>query len=160
MRFPLPAFLVLALSLSTPAAAGTDWKAMIGAESVAIADGKMRIEEYQLCKVNVPGAAKTSMQIRSYTEAPLNAGISRDFVVSFSAITQTVMVMTFGAAAATGTDIEPLKALSCDAITAPIGKVDLEVNLYMTGEGFQLEVVADGQSNRQSSRWEDTFDGK
>ena len=52
-----------------------------------------------------------------------------------------------------------LKAFECDPIDAPIGSVDLEVNLYMTGDGYQFVVVntADNARVRDSSTWADFY---
>jgi hypothetical protein len=49
--------------------------------------------------------------------------------------------------------------VKCNEISAPIGTVDMEINLYMTGEGWQLEIINnnDGTTDRSSERWVDTF---
>jgi hypothetical protein len=153
--------LLLGTMLPTLAFAG-DWKAILSAEKVQVANGKMTMEQFSLCKVTVPGATKSSLQMRTYAEAPVNAGISRDFLVAFQASTRTVMVLTMGSAFSKGTTVDALKALDCDPITAPIGKVDMEINLYMTADGFQMAVVngATGTTTQESKRWEETLGGK
>lgn len=163
MRDRLVSLLVLlSLLVSSSAHAGVDWKQLIGQDRVKTIGGKMVIEEFQLCKVAVPGAQKSSIQMRSYAEAPINAGISRDFFVSFESAMGMMMQLAFGAELAKGSAVEPLEALDCAPIGAPIGKVDLEINLYLTAEGFQLEVAngANGQSMRESQRWEDLNNAK
>ena len=139
-----------------------DWKSLISADRVQIVNGKMTMEEFSLCKILTPGATKTSLQMRNYAEAPVNSGISRDFLVSFQAMTETALVLTMGIEAAKGTKLEPLKAFDCDQIAAPIGKVDVEINLYLTADGFQMAVVdgSTGKTTQESERWEDTLGGK
>lgn len=153
---PLAAMLVL-LAESAPAHAGSDVKARIAKDRVETVDGKMKIEEFELCKVTVPGAKKSSVQIRNYAEVPVDAGVSRDFLVSFESVMQTVMAMGMGAAMAKGSTVDPLKALDCDPISAPIGNVDLELNLYLTADGFQMAVVDEstGKTTQESKRWDD-----
>lgn len=153
----------LSFGLLVPSAAlAGDWKTTISKDRVQIGNGKMTMEEFSLCKVTVPGAKKSAIQMRTYAEAPVNAGISRDFFVSFQSMTQTFMVLTMGSAAAKGTTVDALKALDCDPISAPIGKVDMEINLYMTGDGFQMAVVdgTTGKTSQSSTRWEDALGGK
>lgn len=156
MRTLSAAIVLLALTSSALAA---DWKAKLAADRVRLVGGKMVIEEYSLCKNTIPGASKSSLQIKSYAEAPANGPISRDFLVSFESTMQTASIMAMGTALAQGTKIEPLKALDCDEISAPIGKVDLELNLYLTSDGWQMAVVdgSTGKTTQESSGWEDTL---
>lgn len=149
--------IALACLASPVAYAGSGLKDIISKDRVQTVDGKMKIEEYQLCKVTVPGATKSSLQIKSYAEVPINAGISRDFFVSFESVTQTFITLTMGTALAKGTSIEPLKALDCAPISSPIGKVDLEINLYLTADGLQMAIVdgSTGKTTQESSSWED-----
>ena len=53
----------------------------------------------------------------------------------------------------------PVDNFDCNRLDAPIGTVDLEVNLYMTGEGFQVEFkdTANQKMHRDSKRWADVF---
>jgi hypothetical protein len=153
------ASLLVLLSVAAPthAYAGPSAKARIAKDRVQIVDGKMKIEEYRLCKVTVPGAEKSSVQMRTYAEVPLNAGVSRDFFVTTETFVTTYMTMTLGAAMSKGTKVEPFKALDCDPIAAPIGKVDFDVNLYLTADGFQVAFVdgSTGKTSQESKRWED-----
>jgi hypothetical protein len=158
VRLSSPFIASLALVIAAaPAHAGSDLKARIAKDRVQLVDGKMKIEEFELCKVTVPGASKSSIQVRSYAEVPVNAGVSRDFLVSFESVMQTFITMTMGSALAKGSSVDPLKALDCDPITAPIGKVDIELNLYLTADGFQMAVVdgSTGKTTQESRRWED-----
>lgn len=153
---------VLLAAMTTPAEAGEDWKTTISKERVVISDGKMKMEEFQLCKVKGAPSGNNSFQMRSYTEAPNNAGISRDFMVSFGTVMQTATVLMFGVAMNKAGADNPFDALDCSPLTAPIGTADLEVNLYMTSEGFQMEFVdsSTGKKTRTSDTWANTFDGK
>ncbi|MDP2307552.1 MAG: hypothetical protein Q8P18_16110 [Pseudomonadota bacterium] len=151
------ATLLVCLAAPRPASAGSDLKARIAKDRVQFVDGKMKIEEFHLCKVTVPGTSKSSLQMRSYAEVPVNAGVSRDFLVSFESGMQALMRITIGAALSKGSKVEPHKALDCDPISAPIGKVDLEVNLYLTADGFQMAFVdaSTGTTMQESRRWDD-----
>ncbi len=83
-------FIGLSLGLFVPSVAlAGDWKTTISQDRVQITNGKMTIEEFSLCKVRAPGAKKSSVQMRTFAEAPVNAGISRDFFVAFHAATRT-----------------------------------------------------------------------
>ncbi|GDX78550.1 hypothetical protein LBMAG42_03610 [Deltaproteobacteria bacterium] len=144
------------------AALAGDWKAIIAKDMVVVANGKMTMDRYSLCKVKVPGAKKTSVQLRVYAEASESAGISRDFFVSRGQAAQTGIIMFLGAGYAKGTAVSATGALDCHAITAPIGKVDVEVSAYMTGEGVQLAVMdaATGTTAQDVTMWADLFEEK
>lgn len=133
---------------SSVAHAQPHWKEMIGRDQVKIAGGKMVSEGYKLCKM-----ANKSFQLRSYAEAPESAGLSRDFFIQFA--TMMELIPTLALAKASG-DVD----LNCKPITSPIGKVDLELNVYMTGEGFQVEMVqtTSQKTTRHASRWADIFE--
>jgi hypothetical protein len=153
------ALLILATCLlASPAVAGDDWKKTISEDQIEIKDGKMTSESFSLCKIGPPDGNRKSMQIRDYVEAPVDSGLSRDFVVSFSTMMQTILLMGF-AQASSGSAFN-LDNLDCNEINAPIGTVDFEINIYMTGEGFQLAIKnnGDGSTSRESERWEDMFD--
>lgn len=152
----LTAFFLCSL-ISPPALAGGSLKDIIGKDRVQVVDGKMQIVEYDLCKNTVPGAAKSSIQIKSYAEAPVSAGISRDFLVSFESGMQTLVILIMGTAAAKGSAIEPLNAFDCDPISAPIGKVDFELNLYLAADGYQMAIVdgSSGNTSQESKSWDD-----
>ncbi|MDP2313131.1 MAG: hypothetical protein Q8P41_09525 [Pseudomonadota bacterium] len=158
MRFLPLCVLSLAFLASTPAHA-RDWKKAITSDLVTIADGKMKIERFQVCDVKVPNAAQSSLQVRTYAEAPAGGSISRDFFVSFQTAMTVVFKTIVGQSLAGKSGVGPLDALDCNNIDAPIGKVDMEWNFYTTGEGFQLEMVdnATGKTTRESKTWEATF---
>lgn len=147
--------LFLLLATSSPAEAGM--KERMQKDRVAVAEGKMKIEDFYVCKVNVPGSKKATIQYRAYAEVPTNAGISRDYFVSFEAMSRVLLITRAGAAMAKGTTVDPLKALDCDGIDAPIGKVDLDISLYLTGDGFQLAVTdgATGKVTQEAKLWAD-----
>ena len=47
-------------------------------------------------------------------------------------------------------------ALECRAIDAPIGNVDLEIKLFVTKDGVQIETTdtASGKTSRVTDTWE------
>jgi len=153
------ALLLIATCLfATPAVAGDDWKKTISEDQIEVKDGKMISESFSLCKLGPPDGDRKSMQIRDYVEAPVDSGLSRDWVVSFSTMMQTIMVLGF--AQASSGDAFNLDNFDCHEIDAPIGTVDFEFSIYMTGEGFQLEVKnnGDGSVSRDSDRWEEALE--
>ncbi|MCB9534494.1 MAG: hypothetical protein H6698_09390 [Myxococcales bacterium] len=141
---------------ASAAAQSVDWRAEIGADMVRVVDGKMVYEQYEICGVEGGGAR---IQIKYYAEAPTGAGISRDYFIS-----QTVALDTFvvygSIAEASGLSLSAfLEAFDCDPIGAPIGTVDMELNVYMTGDGFQLEIVdtTTGTRTRSASTWAEVY---
>ena len=64
--------LLAVLSLGSYSAHAKDWRAKLAGDLVTVADGKMKTERFQVCQVKAPGANKSSLQLRSYAEAPMN----------------------------------------------------------------------------------------
>lgn len=135
-----------------------DWRQEIGADLVQVRDGQMVYEEYEICGVEGSGER---IQIKYFAQAPADAGISRDFFVGQTTATSSLIL--FGAMAeASGLGFSTfLEVFECDPIAAPIGTVDLELNLFMTAEGFQLEIVdtSTGERDRSSMTWAEAFNG-
>jgi hypothetical protein len=141
---------------SAALAQGVDWRAEIGADMVQVVDGKMVYEDYEICGVAGSGSR---MQIKHYAEAPVGAGISRDFFIS-QAVALNAVVIYGVMAEASGMGIEAfIEAFDCDPISAAIGTVDLELKLFMTADGFQYEVVdtGTGERERASATWAEAF---
>ena len=153
----IPLLLTASLSASPAAAGESDWRELLAMDQVAVRDGKMVSESFSFCKISPPGGNEKSVQLRMYTEAPTDAGISRDFIVSFNAMIQTTFSIVIAQRAAG--DHFDFDHFNCHHIHAPIGAVDLDINTYMTEEGYQLELKdGDGSSvSRTTALWKDTL---
>ncbi|MFN7146361.1 MAG: hypothetical protein ACK4YP_21490 [Myxococcota bacterium] len=159
MRFvSMWVFVSVLLTAALPARAA-DWRARVSADIVKFVDGKMKLEHFKVCEVKVPNARKSSLQVRTYAEAPATGAISRDFFVSSHATMSTMMEGILGQQAAGKSGVSPLKALDCKRVDAPIGQVDYDFAFYMTVEGYQIDIKdhVTGESGRESKTWESTF---
>ncbi len=141
---------------TTAFAQDVDWRAEIGAEMVQIQDGKMVYEDFEICRVE---GSDLRMQVRYYAEAPVDAGISRDFFISQTVASDALILYGFLAEASGLSFSAFLNVFDCDPLSAPIGTVDLELNLFMTADGFQFEFVdtAAGDRERSAATWSETY---
>jgi hypothetical protein len=148
--------LLVAATLGS-ASAQDDWRAELSEEWVEMRDGKMVIEEFILFKVAVPGYEETTFQVRTYSEAPATGLISRDVFVGLSTIvTYEVLYSAFAEAYDVPAQVY-LQSVTTETLDSPIGKPDLELNLYASDGGMQVEVVNTGlgQSKRFTATWKD-----
>ena len=130
------------------------------ADLVSVEDGKFLIEGYSVCRLELPQWVRSQpsgkFQVKMYSEAPKAGVISRDNFVGLT--TQISMVLRLGfAARIPGLPLgQALDALKCTSIDAPIGKVDLEINTYMTKDGVQIETVdtTTGRTSRVTETWD------
>ena len=55
--------------------------------------------------------------------------------------------------------IEFFQGYDTEDLEAPIGRPDLEISIFMTGEGFQLEIcnTLAGDVSRVTETWEETM---
>ena len=130
-------------------------------EVVEIESGKMTIQEFGL--LSFPWAYKDKkIQLKFYSEAPESGVVSRDNFVGISSMLQTVLLVGFAMEAKSATsatadlrDMDDL--LEFDELDEPIGKVDLELNLYMSKGGLQMEFVntLDKKTKRKTMTWEE-----
>ena len=89
-------------------------------------------------------------------EAPADGFISRDNFVTFSTEIAFQLRVDFASEFILGlTPSEALAALLCKQIESPIGKVDLELDLYMTRDGVQVGIreTSSGESETQTRTW-------
>ena len=157
MRKAVP-YIALLLFAATPLRA-QDWRAQLKSDDVVIRGGKMIYDEVGLYKIKVAGYEPAQVQVKVHSEAPQGGPISRD---NFVSLTTLMFTMTFVAALAESyrvTASQFLQGLDYTQLKSAIGTPDLELNLTMTNEGMQFEVVntSSGQRTRQTQTWEQVF---
>ena len=74
-------------------------------------------------------------------DAPVGGLISRDYFVAFSAVLSTMVLQTMMSEGYNVTAAEFLAAYDSETLLEPIGQPDLEINVYMTDRGYQLEII-------------------
>ena len=138
----------------------TDRVSKLLEEAVQFENGKMTIQEFGL--LSFPWAPNEKIQIGFYAEAPESGVVSRDNFVGISSMLQTVFLVGIAmeAKSATGAtadlrDMDDL--LEFDELDEPIGKIDLEINLYMSKGGLQMEFVntRENRTERNTVTWKE-----
>ena len=150
---------IMLLSLAVTPVFAQDWRAQLKSDAVVIRGGKMIYDEVGLYKIKIAGYEPAQVQVKVHSEAPQGGPISRDTFVS---LTTLMFTMTFVAALAESyrvTASQFLQGLDYTQLKSAIGTPDLELNLTMTNEGMQFEVVntSSGQKTRQTQTWEQVF---
>ena len=148
---------VVGLILSIPSILNAqDWREKLAADLVVHIDDKMVIEKYSIERIRLPGYAPAEYQVKFYMETPHDGAISRDFFVAFSAYYGITFLQTMLAADYNVTAAAFLAAYESEDLDAPIGTPDLEISIFMTGEGFQLEIrnTLTNQVSRSTETWE------
>ncbi|MGH7461284.1 MAG: hypothetical protein ACREMA_09685 [Longimicrobiales bacterium] len=153
MRYAAAA-LVLAIALPQAGFAQTS-VAELRQELVKVQAGKMILEEFGIYELSLPGREAVKVQVKLRSEAPAAGVISRD---NFVAYTTSIAMQTLITGIAEGLNItagQLLTALKYQELKAPIGAPDVEVNIRMTAEGLQLEVVdtSDNTRERHTMTW-------
>jgi len=97
-------------------------------------DGKFIIDRFSICQLIRPselgGGASEPFQVKSHMEAAADGFISRDNFLTFSTEITFQLQVSFAADFIPGlTAIEAIGALQCKPLEAPIGKVDLELDV-------------------------------
>ena len=150
--------IVLFIVLATPVSA-QDWRAQLKADAVVLRAGKMIYDEVGLYKLKVEGYQPAQVQVKVHSEAPQGGLVSRD---NFVSLTTLMFSTTFIAALSESykvTASQFLQGLDYTQLKTAIGTPDLELNLTMTNEGMQFEVVntSSAQKTRQTQTWEQVF---
>ena len=150
--------ILLVLLAATPVS-GQDWRGQLKSDAVIIRSGKMLYDEVGLYRINVTGYAPAQVQVKVHSEAAQGGLVSRD---NFVSLTTLMFSMTFIAALSESYKVPAsqfLQGLDYSQLKSAIGTPDLELNLVMTDEGMQLEVVnaPPGQRTRQTMTWEQFF---
>ena len=144
-----------ALAQSNPAA-----EARLRSEVVTEQDGKFTIDRFSICQLFRPeelgGGTTDPFQVKSHVEAPADGFISRDNFLTFSTEIIFQLRVNFAGDLIQGlTPAQAMAALQCRPIEAPIGRVDLELDLYMTQDGVQVGILetASRQIDTQTRTW-------
>ena len=134
---------VLALAIVSPviSAAQMTWQEEISRDFVTIEGNKMVLRAFSLETIAVPGYEVNEFQVSYYMDAPVGGLISRDYFVAFSAVLSTMVLQTMMSEGYNVTAAEFLAAYDSETLLEPIGQPDLEINVYMTDRGYQLEII-------------------
>lgn len=153
------ASLALLLVFASSASAQEDWEIELGEDLVEIQDGMMIIEDYALFKINLENYDPVSLQIKFRGEAPENGIVSRDKFVSVTTLTTYQVLYESFAQAYQVTSNQFSQATEIDDLANPIGTPDLEIGLFLTDEGMQIEFVntSTGDRNRMTRTWEEVY---
>ena len=139
------------IMLLASVACAEDWQQELAEDMVTIKDDKMYIERYELLKTTAEDGTVSNTQVKLYSTSPTQV-ISRDNFVCITTMIYTLIIA------------EMLETVEFDIveIDEPIGKVDMEINLYMTKEGFQIEVDLKtiGERTRETTKWSDFFESE
>jgi hypothetical protein len=150
---------LLPLFVFSSVLAAQDHTAELLENAVEIRGDKMVVEEYTLDRIAPSGYQPVQLQVRRYAEAPAEGVISRDYFVALSAVLHTMIMQQ---ALAEVYDLPAstfLKTYDSKDLEAPIGSPDLEISLFVTADGLQIEVRDnnDGITNRHTSTWSEFF---
>ena len=134
-----------------------DWAQELAEDMIEIVDGTMLFDEVGICKMAFEGYQPASVQVKIHSEAPAEAGISRDNFVAYTSTMTWVLLTSSFAELYKITASVFLQGFKYEELDSLIGKADLEFNIYMTGQGMQIEIVntSTGQKNRITQLWSD-----
>ena len=131
-------------------------------EFVKIKDGKMTTLEFGL--LSFPSLPDVKIQVKNYAEAPADSVISRD---NFVAITTMLLTIFYFQIATEVTPEHRSKNATDDELPfdfeeldEPIGKVDMEINIYMNKGGLQIEFVdtKENKTDRTTMTWKELIE--
>ena len=150
--------ITLLLVAAGPARA-QDWHEQLKANLVTISSGKMTLSDVGLYKIQVPGYQAAQFQVKIHSEAPAAGSISRDNFVSLTTLMASTVFINALAEGYRVPASEFMQHIDFTELKSAIGTPDLELNVIMTTEGMQLEVVnnSSGQRTRQTMTWEQVF---
>lgn len=152
----------LTLLLIVPTVAlAQDWREELGSDMVTISDGKMTYQEFGLVKITFPGYEASQFQVKLYSEAPHEGVMTRDKFVSLTSTYFTILLLETIAQVHQVSAVEFFEAYDYTELENPIGTPDVEMNLFMTNEGLQFEIVntGSGERVRHTMTWEEVFGG-
>lgn len=116
-----------------------DYQKELLEDIAVISGGKYTATDFSLLTL----ADGSTLQVKSYAEAPAANVISRDnFVTFFAYITIEVLNGMTEGQETTSTDLEEI-----------IGNPDVEINCFMNKTGVQIEVKGPEGTNRFTQKW-------
>ncbi|MFA5971927.1 MAG: hypothetical protein WC780_06220 [Lentimicrobiaceae bacterium] len=116
-----------------------DYQKELLEDIAVISEGKYTATDYTLLTL----ADGSTLQVKSYAEAPAANVISRDnFVTFFAYITIEVLNGMTEGQETTSTDLEEI-----------IGNPDVEINCFMNKTGVQIEIKGPEGTNRITQKW-------
>lgn len=147
----MKSILVLFVVLSSVSVQATDWEKELAADIVTLDSNKQSLDEYFLMKFKSENGSANNIQVGIHSEGPTGV-ISRDNFVGITTMFYTMIIA----------GMVNLAECEFEDLEAPIGKVDIEINLYMTKEGCQIEIhdVNSNQKNKQTTKWSELFGEK
>jgi hypothetical protein len=148
------------VAASSVAICQESWQDELKKDMVTIKDDKFVIESFSLDRIALPGYEPVEFQVGCYSEAPANGVISRDNFVAFSSILAVTILQVSFAEAYDVSASEFLAAYESRDISKPIGRPDIEIKVYMTEEGFQIEFAntATEEKIRSTQTWDSLFE--
>ena len=144
-------------------AAETDYEKELLEEVVKFKAGKMIIQEFGL--LSFPFSPDLKIQIKLYAEAPSERVISRDMFVGMTAMLQTIFFWQI--AMDIKQELRPRSTMDdnefpfdFEELDEPIGNVDVEINIYMSKGGLQMEFVntQENKTDRHTMTWKEMFE--
>jgi len=154
---------LMALSLFTSTgSAQEDWRAFLQKDLVEVQGDLIVWDHFVLERLEFAGAEPIQFQVKYHSEAPAEGVMSRDMFVALSTEANTILLFGILSEAYQVSFSDFLDAYDSEPLDAPIGTPDLELNLVMTGEGVQFEIVntATGERTRETTTWTDIFEGQ
>ena len=155
---PLTLACLMAVVPCRATASEVDWQKELLEEAVEVREEKMVIEEFGL--LSIPSAPDAGMQLRLYSEAPAAGVVSRDNLVAITTVLQTTFLLELAMSLAVNPDVESLRDLyDYKELDEPIGNADLEINIYMSKGGLQMEFrdTRTNQTDRSTMTWKELF---
>lgn len=128
----------------------------LSSDLVVERDGMYVYEEYGIARVQLPGNDLVKFQVKLSSEAPADGTISRDNFVALTSAYGAISLLAVAGQAYDATLTQVLEAFEFTELSAPFGTPDYEINLRMTSEGMQTEVVkiVTGEVFRTAATWE------
>ena len=159
----IPALVFACLLTFKTEAAETDLTKKLLEEKVVIKDEKMMSLDFGLLSFSFLPDVK--IRVKLYSEAPSDGVISRDNFVAITALTQASCL--FGIAMDVKKELDPESKIDnpdalfdFEELDEPIGRVDLEVNIYMSKGGLLIEFIdkTENKTDRHKMTWQEVLE--
>src|SRR5207247_5779116 len=136
-----------------------DWRAQLKGDARVHPGPKDVLGEVGFDKPKGAGYEPAQVQVKVHSEAPQGGLVSRD---NFVSLTTLMFSTTFIAALSESYKVSAsqfIQGLDYAQLKSAIGTPAFELNLTMTNEGMQFEVVntSSGQKTRQTMTWDQVF---